>query len=142
MEAFSDLSTFAEILTGKGYDGYFQTQGSYAGKLKDSIGEYLESCRKGTESPPKGHLHLTGYLQWTSDDSPRIECSLWVKYLNGKFSLDRMEVARKDRFGKLLKKTELADLSNISAPKAAEAAALVNEDQQQKSENSPKRFKL
>ena len=43
MEALSDLSTFAKILTDKGYNGYFHTQGAYAGKLKDSISEYLEN---------------------------------------------------------------------------------------------------
>jgi hypothetical protein len=35
-----------KILTDKGYNGYFHTQGAYAGKLKDSISEYLESCQK------------------------------------------------------------------------------------------------
>ena len=33
MEALSDLSTFAKILTDKGYNGDFHTQGAYAGKL-------------------------------------------------------------------------------------------------------------
>ncbi len=103
MEALSDLSTFAKILTDKGYNGYFHTQGSYAGKLKDSISEYLESCQKGADTLPKQDLLLTGYLQWSGDDKPRVECSMWVKYLNGKFSLSRMEVAKKDGFGQLLK---------------------------------------
>jgi len=53
MEALSDLSTFAKILTDKGYNGYFHTQGAYAGKLKDSITDYLESRQKGTDSLPK-----------------------------------------------------------------------------------------
>ena len=142
MEALSDLSTFAKILTDKGYNGYFHTQGAYAGKLKDSIGEYLESCQKGTDSLPKQDLLLTGYLQWSGDDKPRVECSIWVRYLNGKFLLDRMEVAKKDQFGQLLKKSELSGLSIISAPKAVEAIAMVNEEQKQKPEKSPKRFKL
>jgi hypothetical protein len=67
---------------------------------------------------------------------------MWVKYLNGKFSLNRMEVTRKDQFGQLLKKSELANLSVISAPKAVEAVALVNEEPKQKAGQSPKRFKL
>ena len=142
MEALSDLSTFAKILTDKGYNGYFHTQGSYAGKLKDSISEYLESCQKGADTLPKQDLLLTGYLQWSGDDKPRVECSMWVKYLNGKFSLNKMEVARKDQFGQLLKKSELTNLSVISAPKAAEVVALVNKKQKQKAGKSPKRFKL
>ena len=142
METLSDLSTFAKILTDKGYNGYFHTQGAYAGKLKDSISDYLESCQKGTDSLPKQDLLLTGYLQWSGDDKPRVECSMWIKYLNGKFSLNKMEVARKDQFGQLLKKSELTNLSVISTPKAAEVIALVNDEQKQKAGKSPKRFKL
>ncbi len=142
MEALSDLSTFAKILTDKGYNGYFHTQGSYAGKLKDSISEYLESCQKGADTLRKQDLLLTGYLQWSGDVKPRVECSMWVKYLNGKFSLSRMEVARKDGFGQLLKKSELANLSVMSAPQLKEAIALVNDAPKQTAGKSPKRFKL
>lgn len=142
MEALSDLNTFAKILTDKGYNGYFHTQGAFAGKLKDSISEYLESCQKGTDSLPKQYLLLTGYLQWSGEDKPRVQCTMWVKYLNGKFSLNKMEVERKDRFGQLLKKSELTNLSAISAPKAVEAVALVNDEQKQEAGKSPKRFKL
>ena len=142
METLSDLNTFAKILTEKGYDGYFHTQGAYAGRLKDTISDYIERCQKGTDSLPKQDLLLTGYLQWSGDDKPRVECSMWVKYLNGKFSLNKMEVARKDQFGQLLKKSELTNLSVISVPKVAELVALVNDEQKQKSGKSPKRFKL
>jgi hypothetical protein len=53
MEVKSDLYTLAKILTEKGYDGYFHTQGAYAGKLKESISEYLVNCRNGTEVADK-----------------------------------------------------------------------------------------
>ena len=142
MEALSDLNTFAKILTDKGYNGYFHTQGAYAGKLKDSISDYLESCQKGADTLPKQDLLLTGYLQWSGEDKPRVECSMWVKYLNGKFSLTCMEVAKKDGFGQLLKKSELTNLSVISVPKVAELVALVNDEQKLKSGKSLKRFKL
>lgn len=142
METLSDLNTFAKILTDKGYNGYFHTQGAYAGKLKDSISDYLESCQKGTDSLPKHDLLLTGYLQWSGNDKPRVECSMRVKYLNGKLSLKKMEVAKKDQFGQLLKKSELTNLSVISAPKAAEVVALVMDEQKQKSGKSAKRFKF
>ncbi|VTP94154.1 hypothetical protein [Sphingobacterium daejeonense] len=142
MEALSDLKTFAKILTDKGYNGYFHTQGAYARKLKDSISEFLKNCQKGADNLPKQDLFLTGYLQWSGDDKPRVECSMWVKYLNGKFSLSRMEIAKKDGFGQLLKKSELANLSVISAPKLTEAVALVNDEPKQQAGKSPKRFKL
>ena len=142
MEALSDLNTFAKILTEKGYNGYFHTQGAYAGKLKDSISEYLENCQKGADSLPKQDLLLTGYLQWSGENKPRVECNMSVKYLNGKFSLNRMDVIKTDGFGQLLKKSELTNLSIISVPKAVEAVALVNDEPKQKAGKSPKRFKL
>jgi hypothetical protein len=142
MEVLSDLSTFAEILTNKGYDGYFHTQAAYAGKLKESIGEYLENCQKGTDSLPKKDLLLTSYLQWSGEEKPSVKCSMWVKYLHGKFSLNRMEIEKKDRFGQLLKRVELTNLSTETAPKAVDAVALVNDEQKQTAGQSPKRFKL
>ena len=142
MEALSDLNTFAKVLTDKGYNGYFHTQGAYAGKLKDSISDYLESCQKGADTLPKQDLLLTGYLQWSGEDKPSVECSMWVNYLNGKFSLNRMEVARKDQFGQLLKKSELTNLSLIVLPNAVEVIALVNDEQKQNVGKISKRFKL
>ena len=142
MEALSDLNTFAKILTEKGYNGYFHTQGAYAGKLKDSISEYLESCQKGADTLPKQDLLLTGYLQWSGEDKPSVECSMWVKYLNGKFSLNRMEETKKDGFGQLMKKSALTDLSILSVPKAIASISLVSEEPKQEAEKSPKRFKL
>ncbi|MNG33079.1 hypothetical protein D3C84_1192420 [compost metagenome] len=53
-----------------------------------------------------------------------------------------MEVARKDQFGQLLKKSELKSLSVLSAPSAAQAVALVSEEHEQKADRSAKRFKL
>ena len=142
MEALSDLNTFAKILIDKGYNGYFHTQGAYAGKLKESISDYLESCQKGADTLPKQDLLLTGYLQWSGEDKPSVECSMWVNYLNGKFSLNRMEVARKDQFGQLLKKSELTNLSLIVLPNAVEVIALVNDEQKQNVGKISKRFKL
>ena len=142
MEALLDLDTFARILTEKGFNGYFHTQGAHAGKLKDSISEYLENCKNGKDSLPKEDLLLTGYLQWSGPDKPSVRCIMLVKYLEGKFSLSAMEVARKDQFGQLLKKSELTNLSVLSAPSAAQAVALVSEEHEQKADRYVKRFKL
>ena len=142
MEALSDLNTFAKILTDKGYNGYFHTQGAYPGKLKESIREYLENCRKGTEGIPKPELLLTGYLQWAGEDKPRVECSMWVKYLNGKFDLKKIEVTKKDRFGQLLKQSEFSNLSTIAAPKVTEAIALVSDAPKQQAVPKGRRFRF
>ncbi|MVZ64183.1 hypothetical protein [Sphingobacterium humi] len=139
MEAISDLNTFANILTAKGYDGYFHTQGAYAGKLKASISEYLAGCPKGVA---KQELLLSCFLQWAGEDLPRVECLMRVKYLNGKFFLNSMEVAKKDRYGQLLKQTELSDLSVVTAPNAKEAIAMVSDAPEQKTVHRQKRFSL
>lgn len=140
MEAKSDLNTFVKILTAKGYDGYFHTQGAYAGKLEDSISEYLENCRNGKEVVPKSPLLLTSFLQWAGDDKPYVECCMWVKYLNGKFFLNKMEVSRKNQFGQLLKQTELTNLSEVTVPKAKEVIAMVSDAPKQKAVHKQKRF--
>ena len=139
MEAISDLNTFAKILTAKGYDGYFHTQGAYAGKLKASISEYLAGSPKGVV---KQELLLTCILPWAGEDLPRVECLMRVKYLNGKFFLNSMEVAKKDRYGQVLKQSELTDLSVVTAPKAKEAIAMVSDAPEQKAVHRQKRFSL
>ena len=50
--------------------------------------------------------------------------------------------AIKWNFGQLLKKSELANLSVMSAPKLTEAVALVNDAPKQQAGKSPKSFKL
>ncbi len=142
METLLELNRFAKILTDKGYNKYFHTQGAYAGKLKESLSEFFESCQKGTDTLPKHDLLLTSYLQWSGDEKPRIECAMWVKHLNGELSVSRMEIIKKDEFGQILKKIELKDLSAISAPKLTEAIAMVNDEPKQQTGQSPKRFKL
>lgn len=134
MEVLSDLNTFAKILSKKGYNGYFLTHGAYGGKLKDSISEYLEH-QKDEHIQPEEELLLTSYLLWGGEDKPRVECSMWVKYLNGKFFLDRMAIEKKDRFGRLLKKSELMNLSVMTAPEAMKAIALVNMVRKEKARN-------
>lgn len=64
MEQQFDLGTFAKTLIDKGYDGYFHTESCCAGKLKDSISEFLEAWKNGTEAPLlTNYLHLSTYLQ-------------------------------------------------------------------------------
>lgn len=142
MGTLSDLNGFVNILTGKGYDGYFHTQGAYAGKLKESISEYLQNCRNGTEAGPKPELLLTGYLQWSGEDNPSVKCNMWVKYQDGKFDLIKMAVRRNDRFGRLMRQVELTNLSAATAPKAAAAIAMVSDAVNQKITPRNKRFRL
>lgn len=139
MEAISDLNTFTKILTEKGYDGYFHTQGAYAGKIKTSISEYLAD---NPNIEAKRELRLRCYLQWKGEDMPRVECLMRVMHLNGKFFLSTMELERKDRYGQLLKRLELTDLSVVTVPKAKEAIAMVSDEQAQKPTVQNKRFKF
>lgn len=142
MEALSDLNTFAKILTDKGYNGNFHTQSAYAGKLKDSISEYLESCRKGIEDGPKPELFLTCYLQWANEDKPYVKCTMWVKYMDGKFDLQKMDIKKKDCFGNCLKQSELTNLSVVTAPRAVDAISMVNDTPKQKVVPNGNRFRF
>ena len=142
MKQLLDLDTFSKNLSDKGYNGYFHTQSAYPGKLKDSISEYLEACSSGKEHLPKGDLILTGYLQWAGDDQPSVQCNMWVKHKNGTFGLSKMKVKKNDRFGNILKQSELLDLSVETAPKAKEAISMVSETEKQKNPVGQRRFRL
>lgn len=132
MENSHNLDTFTRILTDKGYNGYFHTQGAYPGKLKESISAYLESCHSGVETSSKSMLLLTGYLQWAGNDKPSVQCHIWVKHQSGTFDLQKMEITKNDRFGQLLKHSELTNLSVTTVPKANEAIARVSDTPKQK----------
>lgn len=126
MKELLDLDTFCGILSDKGYDGYFTTQAAYPGKIKESILGYLQSCSKGTDTP-KEELLLSGYLQWQGEDTPRVECHMWVKHQKGTFDLQKMQLTRKDRFGQILEQRVLTNLSVASLPKQNEAINMVKE---------------
>lgn len=130
MKMLLDLDTFAKILTDKGYDGYFHTESCCAGKLKDSISEFLEAWENGNDAPLlANHLHLSTYLEWNGPDKPKVECNMWVRYENGKFDLEQTEmyIKRTDRYGQLLKQSKLTNLTASSVPTIMEAIAEVSE---------------
>ncbi|GAB3422293.1 hypothetical protein [Niabella aquatica] len=128
MKQSLDLDTFAKTLTDKGYDGYFQTEAAYADKIKDSISRFLEACKSGMDKPMLPNiLMLKTYLQWNGDDKPKVECNMWVKYEDGLFDVQKMNIERTDRYGQLLKQSKLTDLSTSSLPTRKEAIAQVSE---------------
>lgn len=130
MEQQFDLDTFAKILTDKGYDGYFHTESCCAGKLKESVSEFLEAWDNGKEAPLlKNHLHLSTYLEWNGEDKPSVRFYMWVKYENGKFDLQdtEMYIKRTDQYGQLLKQSKLTNFTATSFPTVKEAIAQVTE---------------
>lgn len=140
MENISNLESFAKILTEKGYDGYFQTQAAYPDKIKDSIERYLECCKNGTDSPPqRDHMLLTTYLIWNNEDDPHVICDMYVKHLNDKFFLDKMEITLRAPGNMCIKKAELNNLTVVTAPTRKEAVAMVWDILEFKSSKSFKR---
>lgn len=126
MEILSNLETFAKILTVKGYDGHIQTQAAYAGKIKESIEAYLKSCEHGTDTPPYGeHMLLYTYLKWEGKDKPFVECNMYVKHLNDKFFLDKMEINLASEGCQSIKKVVLTNLTVVTAPTRLEAVDMV-----------------
>jgi hypothetical protein len=132
MKQLPDLDAFAKILIDKGFNGSFQTQVAYPGKLKESITEYMEACNNGTErSDTDGNFLLSTYLQWSVDDNLSIVCDFWVRKENDGFDIQKMEITSKNRYGQLLKKAELKNLSINSIPTVKEAIAQVSVFSQQ-----------
>ena len=132
MKQLLDLDTFAKALTDKGYNGFFQTEAAYPGKLKESLTEYLQACHNGTDKLNRHDTFLLStYLQWNGHDKPRIECKLWIRHENDTFDVQKMDIERTDCYGQLLKKTELTNLSTVSVPTIKEAIAQVSEDTKQ-----------
>lgn len=143
MKQLLDLDTFAKTLTDKGYDGYFQTEVSYADKLKDSISRFLEACNNGADKPMLPNIMmLKTYLEWNGDDKPKVECNMWVKYANGLFDVQKMNIERIDQYGQLLKQSKLTDLSANSVPTKKEAIAQVSEKPKQQRSSQNTRFRM
>lgn len=145
MKQLLDLDTFAQTLTEKGYNGYFHTESCCAGKLKDSINEFLDAWNIGKEAPLLAdHLHLSTYLEWNGDDKPKVECNMWVKYENGKFDLQQTEmyIKRTDQYGQLLKQSKLTVLTSSSFPSVKEAIAQVSEKPNEQLSNQNRRFRM
>lgn len=143
MKQLPNLDAFVKILIDKGFTGYFQTDSAYSGKLKESITKYLEACNNGTERPYKdGIFSLSTYLQWSGDDKDRIECNLLIRQENDVFDIQKMEIIRKDRYGQLLKKSELKNLSTGSIPTLKEAIEQVSVYSQQKLSDRKRGFRM
>jgi hypothetical protein len=143
MKQLPDLDAFAKILIDKGFTGYFQTEVAYPGKLKESITEYMEACNNGKErSDRDGNFLLSTYLQWSGDDNQSIECNFWVRQENDGFDIQKMEIRSKDRYGQLLKKTELKNLSINSIPTLKETIAQVAVFPQQKLSSRKRGFRM
>ncbi|WP_199117827.1 hypothetical protein [Pedobacter sp. ASV28] len=141
MEQKHDLQTFAKILTEKGYDGYFTTQAAYPDKIRESLGRYMESSGKGLE-PQSNRFILRGYLQWSGEDKPRVECSIWVRHEKGKLDLLKMEITKTDRYGQPVGRATLTGLSATELPKATEAVAMVADTAKRQATPVKNRFKL
>jgi hypothetical protein len=128
MKLLLDLDAFAKLLTDKGYDGCFLTQAGYPDKVKDSISRFLDACRKGTDKPLHHNLlSLNTYLEWNGEDKEKVACRMWVKFEEDKFDIHKIEIERKGRYGHLIKKSELTNLTTSSVPTVREAIALVSE---------------
>lgn len=142
MKQLPDLDVFAKILIDKGFNGFFQTQVAYPGKLKESITEFMEACNNGKESDRDENFLLSTYLQWSGDDNPSIVCDFWVRKENDGFDIHKMEITSKNRYGQFLKKAELKNLSINSIPTLKEAIAEVSVFSQQKDFSRKRGFRM
>src|SRR5690606_12376340 len=138
-----DLDAFVKILMDKGYNGYFLTAAGYPDKLKESITQFLDAYENGTDKPILPNvLLLKTYLQWNGDDKPKVECNLWISYENGIFDVQKMDIERIDRYGQLLKKSELTNLTIASVPTVKEAIFQVSETPKEQLASQKRGFRM
>lgn len=145
MKHLLDLDAFVKTLKNKGYSGYFHTEGSCAGELKDSISGFLENWKNGIDAPRVANfLHLSTYLQCNGEDKPKVQCNMWVRYENGKFDLEQSQIhiTRTDRYGQLLKQSKLTCFAADSVPTAMQAITLVSEKNNQQIPPAKRSFKI
>jgi hypothetical protein len=143
MKQLLDLETFANKLKDKGYNGYFQTAAAYQGKLKESISDYLDDFSKDTDKPNRDKSFiLSTYLQWNGEDKQRIKSNLYVKHENSGFDVQKMDIVRTDRYGQVVKKSQLTNLSIGSIPTVKEAIAQVIEVPKQQLSSRNRRFRM
>jgi len=67
---------------------------------------------------------------------------MWVKYENGLFEVQKMNIERKDQYGQLLKQSKLTDLSTNSVPTRKEAIAQVSDKHKEQLSSPKRRFKM
>ncbi|UPZ16203.1 hypothetical protein [Flavobacterium humidisoli] len=143
MKQLLDLDTLAKTLTDKGYDGSFQTQAAYGDKIKESISRFLEACRKGIDEPRLPNmLLLKTYLQWNGEDKPYVECYMWIKYENGLFDVEKMNIEKKGQYGDSINKSELTNLTTRSVPTSKEAIAQVSEKLNEQLSSQKRGFRM
>ena len=143
MKQSFDLDKFANKLKDKGYNGYFQTDAAYPGKLKESISDYLKDCQNDTDKPNRSEIFmLSTYLQWNGDDKQNIKSNLYVKHENGIFDIQKMVIVRTDCYGQVLKKSQLTNLSTGSIPTLKEAIAQVSDVPKQQLSSRNRGFRM
>lgn len=145
MKLLLDLDAFAKTLTAKGYDGYFHTEGCCPGKLKDSIRGFLDAWTNGNEAPlAANYLRLSTYLEWNGEEKPKVDCTMRVRYEDGKFDFKdtEMSIKRTDRYGQLIKESKLTNLTASSFPTMGEAIAQVTEKPKEETAPRKKGFRM
>lgn len=143
MKKTFDLETFAKTLTDKGYNRSFVTEEDYPDKIKRSIERFLEACKNGTDKPTiPNTMMLRTYLEWNGNHRSHTNCTMWVKWKNNAFDVQRMEVKRNDRFGHLLKKWELKNLTTEKVPTVKEALTVVIEKPKEQITPSKRGFRI
>ena len=67
---------------------------------------------------------------------------MWVKYEDGLFDVQKMNIERIDEYGQLLKQSKLTDLSTNSVPTRKEAIAQVSDKPKEQLSSPKRRFKM
>jgi len=122
----------SNLLTSRGYDGMFQTNGGYPGTPNESLKKYLYETMLGNERGLIAGISLRTYAQWENEHSNSVECRFSVR-LGGtrQFIVDHMSIDHRDQYGRTIKELELHILPGAEIPDKKEAIAKVMAPNQQ-----------
>lgn len=67
-----------ELMSRKGFDGYFLSNSDFPGKLKDSLHQHMQNVMH--ESTPVRPFYLTTYSLWNGEEKPYVICDFKLQY--------------------------------------------------------------
>jgi hypothetical protein len=127
-----EVEDFAKVMTGKGYDQAFLTNGGFPGSLKQSIDHYLYAVVMGSENGISNGFQLFTYLKWEGEGKENVEADFKIIVANGGLKVSSMTTTLMDGYGNSLNaKTDQVWLPS-HVPTKLEAIAMLYREKQQR----------
>jgi hypothetical protein len=119
------IKALDQLLSNKGYNGYFMSNYGFPGKLQETIRKHiLESYISNKDLSP---IHLSTYTRWSRDEDPYVRCDFTVNYDDGKgFDIQKMDIHFKNQYGNI-RSMEVKPQRDHEIPSSEEANSIVDQ---------------